>query len=218
MPSRPSSRTQRAGVGEDRRVGDARAWRRSAAGPTYQGSRRKPCDWWPQRSACTRLSATRAASSVRDAEGGEHPRAERPAARPARSGATWRPPLASSCRCCIQYLHTTAREREDGDVQPDGADGGAARTARGVPRRHGRERGGLGAGRAGVPAVRRLLGRRRREPLRPLRALHRRRGVRGAQGRAALRAVARPSPSRSLVGQVNTPGALLATHTAEESA
>ena len=70
------------------------------------------------------------------------------------------PLLVASCPMLYTVLHTTTREREDGDVQPGGADGGAARTAGGVPRRHGRQRGGVGAGRAGVPAVRRLLGRR----------------------------------------------------------
>ena len=58
----------------------------------------------------------------------------------------------------------------------------------------------------------------RREPLRPLRALHRRRGLRGAQGGAALRRSGGPSPTQVLVGQVNTPGELLVTHTSEESA
>ena len=43
-------------------------------------------------------------------------------------------------------------------------------------------------------------------------------GVRGAQGVPALRAVAARSPSEVVAGQVNTPGALLVTHTAEESA
>src|SRR3954454_453213 len=62
MPSRPSSRTS--GPVSESTAGSVRADMapdRSRA--TYQGSRSTPWDWWPHRSACTRLSATRAASS-----------------------------------------------------------------------------------------------------------------------------------------------------------
>ena len=158
----------------------------------YQGSRRKPCDWWPHRSACTRLSATRAASSSRDAEGGEDPRAELPQ-RVRRDPCLGHDeplvPLLYSVLYTVRHT-TTPTESEDGDVQPGGPDGGAAGAAGGVPRRHDGERRGVGARRAGVPALRRLVGRGRPEPLLPLRALRRRRGLRGAQGVPALRAVA----------------------------
>src|SRR3954447_10327568 len=62
MPSRPSSSTR--GPVSERTTGSVRtriAPLRSRA--TYQGRRSRPCDWCPQRSACTRLSATSAASS-----------------------------------------------------------------------------------------------------------------------------------------------------------
>src|SRR3954453_7878444 len=62
MPSRPSSSTR--GPVSERTAGSVRAVMAPARRrSTYQGSRRTPCDWCPQRSACTRLSATSAPSS-----------------------------------------------------------------------------------------------------------------------------------------------------------
>src|SRR3954449_4176764 len=62
MPSRPSSSTR--GPVSERTAGSVRAVMAPARRrSTYQGRRSTPCDWCPQRSACTRLSATRAASS-----------------------------------------------------------------------------------------------------------------------------------------------------------
>ena len=209
---------QRAGVGEDGRIGDARSSRRCASRAAYQGRRSIPCDWCPQRSACTRLSATSAASPAGTPRRGEHPCAERRAGSPARPVLGHRISASRRRACCIQRCIQTATSERTADVQPGGADGGPARPARGVPRRHDGQRGGLGAGRAGLPAVRRLRGRRRREPLPPLRALRatptRSRRTRPPRTSPQWRTVA----EQVLVGQVNTPGGLLATHTAEESA
>src|SRR3954453_10731751 len=176
MPSRPSRSTS--GPVSESTTGSLRALiapERSRA--AYQGRRSTPCDWCPQRSACTRLSATSAASSS-----GTPWRVSTCAANVRRWSGDRRdtgPPLDDVRRSVYSLCTAT---REDGDVQPGGADGGPAGPARGVPRRHGGQRGGLGTGRAGLPAVRHLLGGRRREPLRPVRALHRRRGVRRPQG------------------------------------
>src|SRR4051794_5132716 len=186
MPCRPSSATR--GPVSLSTTGSVRAVMaplRSRA--TYQGRRSRPCDWCPQRSAWTRLSATSRASGSGTPElmSTWLPKRRR-ASGAIRSPATGAPFLGG----VVYMLAYTTESAESVDVQHAGAGPGTARAAGGVPDRDRRQRVRLGPGRAGVPALRRLLGRGGRGPVPLLRALRRRRRLRGAQGDAALRAVA----------------------------
>ena len=62
MPSLPSMTAIGAGIDDELRLGDRLAdpgLRRA----TYQDRRITPCDWWPQRSAWTSVSAASRASA-----------------------------------------------------------------------------------------------------------------------------------------------------------
>src|SRR3712207_8141540 len=65
-----------------------------------------------------------------------------------------RPPRSTLFPYTTLFRSSNAYKRRwkwgPGDVQPDGADGGAARGARALPGRHGGERRGVRAGRARV--------------------------------------------------------------------